>query len=183
MNQILFFVYVVISNLYLFQEVVLLNPCLIFSKNLILPVIDKVTTGTQSLASFIRNIAPVIILCSDNTQSSVQDKSSSISQSINGKSRDLQTLLQYLSGIVTSTFKTGTGSCGDSGGHGDNGGWDPPRFGGACGGLCGLCDVFPNICFIFKWFTIWSIIINIINFIYIIVPYNFWCHGIILTIL
>ena len=31
----------------LFQEVVLLNPCLIFSKNLILPVIiDKVTTGT-----------------------------------------------------------------------------------------------------------------------------------------
>ena len=46
MNQILFFVYVVISNLYLFQEVVLLNPCLIFSKNLILPVLDKVTTGT-----------------------------------------------------------------------------------------------------------------------------------------
>ena len=46
---------------------------------------------------------------------------------------------------MTSTFKTGTGSCGDSGGHGDNGGWDPPRFGEACGGLCGLYGVFPNI--------------------------------------
>ena len=36
----------VISDLYLFQEIVLLNPCFIFSKNLILPLIDKVKTGT-----------------------------------------------------------------------------------------------------------------------------------------
>ena len=41
-----FFGYVVISDLYLFQETVLLNPCFIFSKNLILSFIDQVTTGT-----------------------------------------------------------------------------------------------------------------------------------------
>ena len=51
---------------------------------------------------------------------------------------------------MISTFKTGTGSCGDSGGHGDNGGWDPLRFSGACGGLCGLCGVFPNICVLYS---------------------------------
>ena len=36
------------------------------------------------------------------------DKSSSISQFINGKSRSIQKLLRYLSGIVTSTFTVGT---------------------------------------------------------------------------
>ena len=41
-----FFVCVIISDLYLFQEIVLLNLCFIFSKNLILPLTDKVTTGT-----------------------------------------------------------------------------------------------------------------------------------------
>ena len=48
-----FFCCVVISDLYLFQEFVLLNLCFMFSKNLILSVIDKVTTGTQSLALLI----------------------------------------------------------------------------------------------------------------------------------
>ena len=42
-----FFCYcVVISDLYLFQEIALLSPCFIFSKNLILSFIDKVTTVT-----------------------------------------------------------------------------------------------------------------------------------------
>ena len=41
-----FFACVVISVLYLFQEIVLLNPCFIFSNNLILSLIDKVTTET-----------------------------------------------------------------------------------------------------------------------------------------
>ena len=41
-----FFVSVVISDLYLFQEFVSLNPCLIFSENLVLSLIDKVATGT-----------------------------------------------------------------------------------------------------------------------------------------
>ena len=41
-----FFFFFVIWDLYLFQEIVLLNPCFIFSKNLILSVIDKVRTRT-----------------------------------------------------------------------------------------------------------------------------------------
>ena len=40
-----FFGCVVILDLYLFQEIVLLNPCFIFFKNLMLSFIDKVTTG------------------------------------------------------------------------------------------------------------------------------------------
>ena len=40
------FGYVVISDIHLFQELVLLNPCFIFSKHLILSFIDNVTTGT-----------------------------------------------------------------------------------------------------------------------------------------
>ena len=47
---IFFFGWVVISDLYLFQEIVLLNLCFIFSKKLILSLIYKVTTGTYSLA-------------------------------------------------------------------------------------------------------------------------------------
>ena len=39
----------------------------------------------------------------------VHDKSSSTLQLIKGKSSDLQKLLKYLSGIVTSTFNVGTG--------------------------------------------------------------------------
>ena len=41
-----FVVCVANSDLYLFQVIVLLNSCFMFSKNLILPLIDKVTTGT-----------------------------------------------------------------------------------------------------------------------------------------
>ena len=40
-----FFVCEVILNLYFFQEIVILNPCFIFSKNLILSFMDEVTTG------------------------------------------------------------------------------------------------------------------------------------------
>ena len=54
----------------------------------------------------------MLLLCSINTQSSVHDKSSTTSQLIISISSDLQKLLRYLSGIVTSTFKTGTGGCG-----------------------------------------------------------------------
>ena len=45
-DNLLLFGCVVISDLYLFQEIVVLNPCFIFSKNVILSLIDKVTTGT-----------------------------------------------------------------------------------------------------------------------------------------
>ena len=58
----------------------------------------------------ITKFTPVILLfCSINTQSFVHYKLSSISQFINGKSGDFQKLLRYLSGIVTSAFKVGTG--------------------------------------------------------------------------
>ena len=43
--KLLFFGCVVISDLHLFQEIVILNPYFIFSKNGILSLINKVTTG------------------------------------------------------------------------------------------------------------------------------------------
>ena len=59
--------------------------------------------------------APVMLLrCAINTQYFVHDKSSSISQFISGKSRNLRKLLRYLSGIVTSEFKASTAGCGGS---------------------------------------------------------------------
>ena len=53
---------------------------------------------------------PIMLIwwCSINTQSVLHDKWSCTLQFIKGKSRDLQKLLKYLSGIVTSTFKDGT---------------------------------------------------------------------------
>ena len=61
MNQsyyliVVFFPCVVISDLYLFQEIVLPNPCFMFSKNLILSFVDKVTIGIYNLALFISNV-------------------------------------------------------------------------------------------------------------------------------
>ena len=56
----MFFACVVISDIYLFQEIVLSNPCYIFSKKLILSFIDKVTTGPKILALFIWNVAEVV---------------------------------------------------------------------------------------------------------------------------
>ena len=44
-SKLLFFGFVVISDLYLFQDIVLLNTCFKFSKNLMLLFIGKVTTG------------------------------------------------------------------------------------------------------------------------------------------
>ena len=46
-----FFGCVVVSDLYLFQETVLLIPCFMFSKNLMLWFIDQVTTGTLSASN------------------------------------------------------------------------------------------------------------------------------------
>ena len=41
-----FFGCVATSDLYLIQEIVLLSHCFMFSKNLMLSFLDKVTTGT-----------------------------------------------------------------------------------------------------------------------------------------
>ena len=76
----------------------------------------------------ITKFTPIMLLfCSINAQSFLDDKSSSISQFINGKSRDLEKLLRYLSGIVISTCKVGTG-----------GQFASPSF-------PGLSGVFPTI--------------------------------------
>ena len=58
----MFFVCLVISDIYLFQEIALLNPSFILFKNLILSFIDKVATGTKSLALFIWNVVPVVCI-------------------------------------------------------------------------------------------------------------------------
>ena len=130
----MFFDCVVISDLYLFQETVVLNPCFTFSKNLMLSFIDKVTTvWDMKFSASNHEISSVMLFwCSIKTQSFVHNKSSSTSQFIKGKSRDLQKLLSYLSGIVTSTFKDGTGGCAD---------WSAfPGFPG-CGGRSGVSPI------------------------------------------
>ena len=50
--------------------------------------------------------------CFINTPSFVHHKWGSTPQTINGKCNNLQKLLRYLSGIVTSTFKFGAGGYG-----------------------------------------------------------------------
>ena len=62
---------VVILDLYLFHEVALLNPCFMFSRNLILSLIDKVTSGTLDLALFIWNAALVVAVTNSYTTGSV----------------------------------------------------------------------------------------------------------------
>ena len=139
----MFFVYVVISDLSVFQVIVLLNPWFIISRNLILLFIDNETIGTSSFALVIWNVAPIMLLwCSDNTQSFVHDKTSSIWPFISRKSKNLQKLLRYLNGIVNSTFKAGTAGYG---GRSGRGGWDPYGFSGGCDGRGGLSLAFPTI--------------------------------------
>ena len=53
----------------------------------------------------------MLLSCSDNAQPFAHDKSSSISQFISIKSRNLQKLQRYLNGIVILTFKADTGGC------------------------------------------------------------------------
>ena len=53
---------VVISDLYLFEEILLLNPCFIFFLNVMLSFIDKVTTGIKSSSLFIWNVVPVVCI-------------------------------------------------------------------------------------------------------------------------
>ena len=66
-------------------------------------------------------------------QSSVHDKSSFTSQFIKAKSRDVQKLLRYLSGIVTFTFKNDADGCA---------GWSAcPEF-WSCGNLLAILLLF-----------------------------------------
>ena len=52
------FLFVFLSDLYLLPETYLLNPCFMFSKNLMFFFIDKMITGTYSLELVIWNIDP-----------------------------------------------------------------------------------------------------------------------------
>ena len=75
-----------------------------------LSLIHKVTTWTQDLFLVTTKFTPAMLLfCSIRTQSFVYDKPSSVSQFIADKSKYFQKLLRYLSEIVNSTFKVGTG--------------------------------------------------------------------------
>ena len=64
-------------------------------------------------------------MLSANTQIFVHDKSNYTSKLIKGKLSNLQILLKYLTGTVTSVFKGGAGACGSrfppSGGTGSHG--------------------------------------------------------------
>ena len=78
---------------------------------------------------FIWNVALIKLSpSSDNTRFFVYNISSSTLQLIWGKSSNLWKLLRYLSGIVTSLFKGGTG------GRGGHGGW-------VSSGFCAGCEV------------------------------------------
>ena len=58
----LFCVWLVISDPYLFNLIVLLNPFVNFSKSVLSFLVDKVTTGTYSCVSVILNVAFVGLL-------------------------------------------------------------------------------------------------------------------------
>lgn len=75
------------------------------------------TIVTQILVFVIIKFSPVMLLwCSINAQSFAHDKSSSIFQFTNNKSRNLPELLKYLSRIVASTFKVDSVGCDGCGG-------------------------------------------------------------------
>ena len=70
-----------------------------------LSFIDKVTSGSSLVLVILKSMPVMLLLCSSNIQSFVHYKSSSTSQLLKGKSRDLQKLLIK----ITTTFKVGTG--------------------------------------------------------------------------
>ena len=74
-------------------------------------IITDKQTDSWNIKVSVSNHKIYTSVCSINTQLFVHAKSSSISHFINGKSKNLQLWLRYLSGIVTSTFKVGTGGC------------------------------------------------------------------------
>ena len=61
MFKLLLIASVVICDLYLFHIISLLNPNFKLVNNLISSSLDKVTTGTYNLQSFIANLAPVVV--------------------------------------------------------------------------------------------------------------------------
>ena len=106
--KLLFWVWLVIYDLYLFHITVLLNPDINFSKSFLPFYFDKVTTGTYNFVSVVWNSNLVgglfVAAISAKTQFFHQFKISSIPQLINGIFKVLQKLLKYFSGIKTSVL-------------------------------------------------------------------------------
>ena len=106
----------VICDQYLFHIISLLNPDFRLVNNLISSSLDKVTTGTYNLQSFIASVAPVVFpfttggpasicLCSKLviTQFLFYFSSKDTSQLINGIFNALQKIPEYFNGIANYT--------------------------------------------------------------------------------
>ena len=73
-------------------------------------LIEEVTTGKQRLVLVIVKLTPIMWSSSSiNTQCFGHLKSSSNLKLINGKSRDLQKLLKYFNGTISSVFNDSIG--------------------------------------------------------------------------
>ena len=104
---------IVICDLYLFHIMSLLNPDFRLVNNLISSSLDKVTTGTYNLQSFIASVAPVGALFLGLPPTYLRSKlvitqflfhfnSRDTSQLINGIFNALQKLPKYFNGIANS---------------------------------------------------------------------------------
>ena len=98
---------VFISDLFLFQEIVLLNPCVKFSKKLMFSFVDKVTTKFSSInlkccSSCFCCCHLELFLIFQIYNFFVRGKSSSISLLIKDKSRDFQKLMRCFNGTTAS---------------------------------------------------------------------------------
>ena len=116
MFKLLLIASVVICDLYLFHIISLVIPDFNLVNNLISSSLDKVTTGTYNLQSFIASVAPVVVafttggpastcLCSKLviTQFLFHFSSKNTSQIVNGMCNALQKLPKYFNGIANST--------------------------------------------------------------------------------
>ena len=116
MFKLLLIASVIICDLYLFHIISLVNPDFKVVNNLISSSLDKVTTGTYNVQSFISSVAPVVVpfttggpastcLCSKLviTQFLFDFSSKNTSQLINGIFNALQKSPKYFNGIANST--------------------------------------------------------------------------------
>ena len=105
---------VVICDLYLFHIISFVNPDFKLVNNLISSSLDKVTTGTYSLQSFIASVAPVVVLFTAGGPASTclcklvimqflfHFSSKDTSKLINSMFNALQKLPKYFNGIANS---------------------------------------------------------------------------------
>ena len=92
-------VWEVISDLYLFYFIVLLNPVFNFSKSLLSSLVDKVTTGTYNVVSFILNVTFVGLLTAA-TAASVSGSASLVALLVITQFCD-QVKIRFISQLIT----------------------------------------------------------------------------------